>query len=270
MINKLKYYLLVTLIFTTTLHAEPAHLSIVTEQLPPFQMRVPDGIGGYVTEIIEASLAETNFSYDINIYPWARAYNLALYKKNTCVYSIARTPEREAMFQWTKPIATTNASFVGLKSNKRIHINNLEDVKNYITAVIRDDISHQLLLENGFVEGEHFFLVNNPDSLLKLLVTRKNIDLVMIDYLTIKYRSAYSKLDPSLFTPYMHLNQKPLVFYLACSKSTASEIVNQLSKAINTIKANGTYQKIIDKWLNKEDRLMETSKQIEEMGNLKK
>lgn len=269
MINKLKYCLLVMLIFTHVISAEPVHLSIVTEQLPPFQMRIPDGVGGYVTEIIKASLAETNFSYDINIYPWARAFNLALHKKNTCVYSIARTPEREKLFQWTKPIASTNASFVGLKSNHNIHINTLEDVKNYVTAVIRDDISHQLLLQNGFIEGEHFYLVNNPDSLLKLLVTRKDIDLIMIDYLTIKYRSAYSKLDSALFTPYMHVNQIPLVFYLACSKNTSSQVVSQLSQALDTIKANGIYQKIIDKWLNKEDRLKETSKHIEAMKNLK-
>lgn len=270
MINKLKYCVIALLIFTHTLHAEPVHLNIVTEQLPPFQMRIVDGIGGYVTEIITASLAQTSFSYDISIYPWARAFNLALHKKNTCVYSIARTQEREALFQWTRSVATTNTSFVGLKSNNNIDINTLEDVKNYVTAVIRDDVTHQLFLKNGFIEGEHFYLVNNPDSLLKLLVTRKDIDLIMIDYLTIKYRAAYSKLDPALFTAFMPLNQEPLTFYLACSKKTPPQVVSRLSQAIDTIKANGTYQKIINKWLNKEDRLEEASKQIQAMENLKK
>ena len=110
MINKLKYCVIALLIFTHILHAEPVHLNIVTEQLPPFQMRIVDGIGGYVTEIITASLAQTSFSYDISIYPWARAFNLDLHKKNTCVYSIARTQEREALFQWTRSVATTNTS----------------------------------------------------------------------------------------------------------------------------------------------------------------
>lgn len=231
------------------------HLSLVTEHLPPFQVKTIDGVSGYVTEIVETLLNEANFSYEISIYPWARALNLVKHKENTCIYSIARTPERETMFQWTKAIATTNSSFIGLKSNKNIHINTIDDVKNYFTAVIRDDITHQLLLENGFIEGEHFFLVNNPDSLLKLLVTRKNIDLILVDYLTIKYRSEYSKLDPELFTSFLYLNKKPLNFYLACSINTPKQVVKKLSQGIDTIKENGTYQKIINKWLTKKDRL---------------
>jgi len=243
------------LLITHHLVASPTTLTIVTEQLPPFQMQSTDGVAGYATEIIEATLQEANIDYHITIYPWTRAYNLALKKENTCIYSIARTPEREPLFQWTKPIASTNSSFIGLVSNKKIKMTKLEDAKKYITAVIKDDITHQLLLKNGFIEEEHFYVVNNPSSLLKLLTTRKKIDLILVDYLTIKYRAQYDQIDPKTFTPYLHLNKKPLNFYLACSKKTDPMIITHISESLDKIKEKGIYKNIIDKWLNKEDFL---------------
>ncbi len=250
-----KYFVVSFYLITHYVNASPTTLTIVTEQLPPFQMQSADGVTGYATEIIKAILLEAKIDFKITLYPWTRAYNLAIKKENTCIYSIARTSEREQLFQWTKPIASTNSSFIGLVSNKNIKMTKLEDAKKYITAVIKDDITHQLLLKNGFIEGEHFYVVNNPNSLLKLLTTRKKIDLILVDYLTIKYRAQYDHIDPKIFTPYLHLNKKPLNFYLACSKKTDPIIIDHISESLDNIKAKGVYQKIIDKWLNKEDFL---------------
>jgi len=225
-------------------------LTLVTENLPPFQIRNNENeISGFSTEIIKAALNKTPYSYHIEMHPWTRAYHIAQKKQNTCIFSIAYTPERERLFQWVAPIATTNTYFIGLKSNKKIHLTSLEDAKNYITAVIKDDMSHQRLIKQGFIEFKNYYVINDSDSILKLLYTRKNIDLILIDDLTIADRAKRYHLDPNLFKPYLKLNDKPSNFYLACSNPTSTDVINTLKAAIEKLKKSSEYKNIMTKWL---------------------
>lgn len=252
MLQKILSYLITSALLWSSLSyaKKPIQLLFVTENLPPFQVKQENKITGLATEILKAALNYTPYQVQFELYPWSRSYNLAQKKENTCIYSISRTAEREDKFQWTKVIAETDAHFIGLKSNENIKINKIEDAKSYITAVIKDDYTHQLLLNNGFEEFKHFYVVNNPDSQLKLLIERKNIDLILVDFSTIPYRSKSNDINPALFTSFIQLNIKPLNFYLACSNDTSVAIIDSLSYAIDKIKATGQYQQINDKWLN--------------------
>jgi polar amino acid transport system substrate-binding protein len=229
---------------------KPIQLLFVTENLPPFQIIKEKKITGFATEVLKSALKYTPYQVQFELFPWSRSYNLAQKKENTCIYSISRTVERENKFQWIKVIAQTNAHFIGLKSNQNIKINKIEDAKNYITAVIKDDYTHQLLLNNGFEEFKNFYVVNNPDSQLNLLIEREDIDLILVDFSTIPYRSKSNGINSALFTSFIQLNTKPLNFYLACSNETSVEIIDNLSYAIDKIKATGEYQQINDKWFN--------------------
>jgi len=241
------YFFIFIVFFKTSYGVE---LTLVTESLPPFQMLDEQNkITGFATEIVQAALNKTPYSYHTEMYSWAHAYNIAQKKKNTCIFSIVRTKEREHLFQWISPIVSTNSYFVGLKANTKIKLSSMEEAKNYITAVIKDDVNYQLLIKNGFIEFKNYDVINNSDSLLKLLNTRKHIDLILIDDLTIAYRAKLAHLDPNIFKFYLKLNTKPLNFYLACSNTTPIDVINAISKAIMQLKTSGEDKKIIAKWL---------------------
>lgn len=223
-------------------------ITIVTEHLPPFQIIKENKISGYATEIINAALKETNIKADIKGYPWTRAYRMAQRDKDTCIYSIARTPMRETLFKWTEKITQTDSFFIGLSTRSDIAIKSIEDAKKYKVAVLRDDVTHQSLVEHGFVENKNLYIVNNTYSLLKLLSESKSIDLILADDLTVQYRAQFNNIDPKLFNIYYQLNQTPFYFYLACSPNTSDEVVNELSKGLQAIKQNGIYNAIEDKW----------------------
>ncbi len=229
-------------------------LNIVTEQLPPYQYKEDQKVTGFASEIIKAALQKTPYQYTINIYPWSRAYNMALKKENTCIYSIARNEERESSFKWVAPIAKTTTYFIGLAENKKIKLNTLEDAKNYVTAVIKNDITHQFLVYKGFEESKHFYVVKSTDSLLKLLTLRKNIDLILVDDLTLTYRARLIGEDPQKYSAFIPLQKNPLVFYLACSNLTDNKVVDTLASALHQVKKEGLYKKIIHKWLGDEDK----------------
>ncbi|WP_281558863.1 transporter substrate-binding domain-containing protein [Thalassomonas sp. RHCl1] len=249
---KIKFFifLLVGLLLPTTVAAKAgtAKLLIVTEHMPPFQMKIDNELTGFTTDVIRAALALTPYKYQLALYPWSRSYNIASKKENACIYSIARTKEREKLFQWTTPISITNSSFVGLAANKSISLNSLEDAKKYHTAVLKDDFTQQHLLKHGFIVNKNLFIVDNPDSFLKLLITRNHIDLILTDDITLSYRAKYNQIDPGVFQEYFRINHAPIKFYLACSNKTAPDIIATLSAAINSIKSNGRFRQIAEKW----------------------
>ena len=223
-------------------------LYFYTEHRPPFHFIENKEISGFSTEILKAALEQTPYIYDLNIYSWSNSYNIAQKKQNACIYVIARTPEREKLFQWTVPLISTELMFVGLKSNKNIQLNSIEDAKNYRIAVLKDDVSHQLLIKHGFDENKNMYVYKNSTSVFKLLSTRSNIDLILTDQISIQNNEKYYQLDPNQYKSFFKLTKNPLEFSIACSKQTNPEIVNNLSLSIKRIKDNGTYQKIFDKW----------------------
>jgi polar amino acid transport system substrate-binding protein len=103
-------------------NTQESDLVFVTEHLPPFQIEQNNEVKGYTTEIIKKALSHTDLSPIFKVYPWSRSYQIAQERKNTCIYAIARTPQREALFKWIDVITTTNSHFIGLKENNNINI----------------------------------------------------------------------------------------------------------------------------------------------------
>ncbi|CAM3633007.1 substrate-binding periplasmic protein [Roseateles saccharophilus] len=89
--------------------ASPFRLVLATEEYPPYNMSGPNGtVTGISTDIVRALLDTAGYEYEITVYPWARAIALARTQVNTCVYSMSRTPEREALYKWVGPLVSND------------------------------------------------------------------------------------------------------------------------------------------------------------------
>ena len=225
-------------------------LSFVTEVLPPYQVLEHGQIKGFSTELIEHTLKHANIPYTLAVNSWTRSYKLALQNKNTCIYSIARLPFREPLFHWVGSLTNTNMVIFGAKGQQPYKLDSLNDAKNYTVAVIKDDVTHQALLNAGFVNGENLYVVENTSSLLKLLTTRDNIDLIVADDITIHYRAKLANISMDKVSRLFEMPDLPLNFYLACHKETSPKLLEKLDFSLLQIKKNGTYDKVFAKWQN--------------------
>jgi len=237
--------LLFILLFCGT--AMSAKINILTEHLAPFQIVEGNKIGGLSTEIVEATLKEARLTYSIEAYPWSLSYHSALQKKNTCIYSLARLPQRQNLFHWIGHITTSTISLYALK-NKTLKIDNLTQAKNYKIAVIKDDVTHHFLLSKGFVENKNLYVMNNYDSLLKLLeIPSRQIDFVVINDDLINNR-VKNTAQASKYQAVFLFKELTLDFYFACSLTTDKALMASLTQAMAILEKQGAYAAIKKRW----------------------
>ena len=106
-------------------HGDDA-LTILTEDYPPLNYVENKELKGPSVDIVRAiqeKLGRADKIADkISVYPWARAYRFLETRKNTALFSTARTSSRENQFKWVGPIAEKK---IGMYA-KRVNIEELE------------------------------------------------------------------------------------------------------------------------------------------------
>lgn len=242
--NLLKYFLVISnLIIYNSINAKES-LNLFTEQYPPFNMIENGILYGISTDIMKELLHRENIKYKIELFPWSRAYKMALQEKNTAVFSTARTSEREHLFKWVGPLVENNWTFFAKKGSK-ISISHLEEAKNYIVGGYNADAVSEYLIKQNFVVGKNIQLATNErQNALKLEAGR--IDLWATSSQLAPWIAKTEKLGQvvQLFT------FKKVEMYAAFNKDTDDALINQLNKTLINMKKDGTFKKISSKYSN--------------------
>lgn len=213
--------------------AKPAMLA-VTEPMPVFQVMKNGQVSGSNSELVRQVLAQAELKAEFQMYPWARAYSLALQQPNVLIYAITKTTEREALFHWIGPIASFRLGFVRLKGNQQAGIKTLQDAKQLTIAVQRQDSTFGWLISQGFAEQKQLVLAADAEQSWSLLANGK-VDLivenpVLLPELARKTDLTLQQLELVLMIP--ELEQQA---YLAVSKSTAPKTVEKLKQAYQQV-----------------------------------
>ena len=237
-----------TLTFVFAIFIFPAYgqsIQIVTEEFPPYNFKKNGNITGVSTEVVRAALQKANITFKINMYPWKRAYNMALKKENILIYTISRTPAREDLFKWVGEIAPTGSCLFALTTSD-IQINTLDDAKKYTIGTVREDVRDQ------FFKGKGFKNIRSGNSyeqnFTKLL--KKRIDLwamaELVAYHIVKKLGNSSNIIKKVY--YLEEVSKSK-YYMAFSKNTPDDIVNKVRNALEQLKKDGTVKTIHSKYL---------------------
>lgn len=225
-------------------------LRVVTEELPPYSMLRDGKVTGMSTEVVEAILKQAGLSAPIQSMPWARTYDIALHAENVLIYSLTRTVEREALFQWVGGIASSQLYLYSLAA-RPIVLNSLEDARAYQIGTVKNDVSEEFLVNQGFEVGRNLQSSNKYESNYEKLKLG-HIDLWVSNELNAHYLARQSGTDPayrlvpSLWVPQLSHTEG---LYLACSLNTPAATVERLRAALRAIKANGEYAAIVKRWM---------------------
>lgn len=229
--------------------ATGAALYITTETAAPSSMLDAHGqVVGIATDKVRAALERAKVAYTIELLPWKRAYAAARTRRDACVYSTTRTPEREALFKWVGPTDTAQWVLMA-RADRRIALRNLEDARRYRIGTYNGDARDQYLRSRGFkVDTAPHDLINPR----KLLLGR--IDL---------WAAALRQGSPVLaqngwegkIVPVLAFHQHDV--FLACNRGVPDELVARLNEAFAALERDGALRRIeraYDDWGVAKDR----------------
>lgn len=234
------------ILYTTSISSSNASekITVVTEEWSPYNFLLNDNtISGIATERVKRVMKQAQLDYSITLYPWARAYNLALKQPNTLIYSIVRSPERNQLFHWLCPlIPTPGLFFFALKDNSQIKINQLDDAKAYTVGTTRNDFFTLYLHEKGFTPGKNLYISANDDISIAQLINNK-VDLIIDSHAAITARLNKIGGKKAQVRALFKLETiQSLDICMALNLATPIDTVNKISKALKQVNAqNQTY-----------------------------
>lgn len=241
--KKLLNYFAVGL-FALTANAFSAEFKIMTEELPPFNYTENGQVTGFSSDIVLEICQRVGHAKTIQVMPWARAYSSILKEPNRVLFSTTRTPQREELFKWVGPIYRPTIVFYR-RTGSGLQIASLDDAKKVgkIGTYI-DDAEETLLKDAGFSNlasvGDDFL---NPKKL-----ARGRIDLWITGDLEGIYKAKKAGVDPGDMEMAYKIKTKD--YYLAFSKGTADAEIEKWQAALDAMRADGTYENILRKYLN--------------------
>ncbi|MEA3354471.1 MAG: transporter substrate-binding domain-containing protein [Campylobacterota bacterium] len=245
----MKKLLFIILIAASLFASQNAKLDIYTEHYPPYNYMENGKLKGISVEVLDAMLQimnSTNLVDDVILTNWSRAYTIAKKKKNAMVFATTRTESRERFFKWVGPIVKSKVGVIAPK-NKNIKVEKISDFNNYKVGAVLKDVGELLLLENG-VNKKNIQYVKGTDAINISFNKMENNRIDMFAY-SIDAAFANAKMegfDTSKYEIIYTLKEGEL--YFAFNKDTDDAIIKRWQRALDTIKKNGTYAKIVEKY----------------------
>lgn len=224
------------------------NVRFITESLPPLQIgHANTEPTGAMIDVIKEVIKEAGFKSDIEVYPWARTYRLGQQQKNTFIFSILRSDNRENLFQWVGELYTIRAFLAARKDRTEVNVDTLLDAQDYKIGVIRDSQAETYLKAKGFSEPLHLYISQSYSGMWANLFN-KNTDITFTNNTIWRPQVEKAGLNADNIALLYEVKDFASVLYLAASPNTDKQLVEKAKSALKKIKQDGRYDTILAKW----------------------
>ena len=221
-------------------YAEQA-LTAVTTEHRLLQYSENDKLKGPSAEIFKLLLEKSQLHAPVEFFPWSRAYKTALERKNTLIFSMVRTQEREDKFHWLVKVSELVRGFISLKSRPENYIRNIDDAKTKVIAVLRNSYGFDSLIKLGFEKNKQLYEVTSIKDGITLFLSGK-VDLFYTDLNVVKNHLASQNKNSDDIVSIHILPQTRRDSYIAANIDTNSKILANLKDAANELISDPDYQ----------------------------
>jgi len=227
--------------------SNPVKYTILTENFPPFTYIENGKLTGISTEIVHEILNRLDMkNIPIKVMPWDEAYEIALKKNDTIIFSVTKIKARENLFKWVGPIATNYWYLFSKKSpdpeKKPISLKNLSESKKYSIGVQDKGAIYLYLKDKGFTNLVK--TVSNKGSAENLL--NGKIQLWGESELPAQSLLKQMNKKPDILQRAFRLRKHNL--YIGFNIKSSDSLVEKFQSTLDQMKNDGTYDKIVNKY----------------------
>ena len=234
--------------------AVAVEISALTESLPPLNYEQDGKVLGFSSELLDMMAKEADITVHKQLLPWSRAYDMVGRQSNTLVYSLARTTERESLFQWVGPISSRRILLFKQGDRSDISIKTLDDARPYRIGVARESAAAKGLIKQGFavngaqdVLGPGLDLGAHDESNMKKFIAKRFDLLVSLDW-----AAAYNAKNAGLGADDLQavwVLDESLSYWYGLNLATDPEVARRLNAALQKVKNDGRYLALKQRYL---------------------
>ncbi len=216
-------------------------LRVLTEEVPPLSYSRDGETRGYAVDLVAAVLRDAGLSEDIDIQPWARAWQTAVQQPDVLLFSVARTAEREDMFEWIGRISPREIRVYSLRERRDIQIHELADLRQYRVGVVAGTAALQLLHRKLGTLPYLDITQSHAANVRKLFLGR--IDVVVALDLSVIHHVRESGASPESLQSLLILDaEHPL--YLVLSRNSDPQLAPRLRAAFDRVQRSGLPERL--------------------------
>ncbi len=209
-------------------------ITFYTEDYPPYNFINKQGeIDGISTRLLQEALTEIDRPVNFLLVPWARAISEAKLRPGNCLYSTARTAEREALFRWVGPLVKTEWAAFAVPGHN-IEATSLEQLKGLRVGSFHEDAisiyvaNHGVEIINASRDSEN--LKRLTSGLIDVWVTGPDVAEAVAGNAGVQLERLFTFRRSEI--------------YLACHKSVPASFLEQLQTRLDQLKEEGRYHQI--------------------------
>ena len=222
-------------------------LTLYTEESPPVSFTSDGRLTGSGVAIVREILGRLDQPDTIQVVPWARGYSLMQTESNVVLFAMARTDEREDLFQWVGPMHRARTGFYALKS-RGLRFDTIDDIRRDTTiAIYKDDVREQILRAQGFTDLDSS---KSPVGCVKKLASGR-VDLWFFDDLGMPGVARQADVDPESLERVFTFREYD--GYIAMSRGTPQSTVESWQRVLDQMKRDGSFRSLSAQWLPKEN-----------------
>lgn len=212
---------------------------IMPEDMPPASMKDNSEYPGLCIEIFQAICHKAGFQAKVTYEPWVRAQETVKTGKNLVIMGLGKTPQREKMYQWICPVYSTEWAFVSINGKAY----DLKSAKSLGSVMIQSGTPMLEILTKAGYTNLALVPINQVNA--KKLATGRG-DVWVTTVLGVKWIWKKEGLTGRYtIGPAVWKNDQ----WMAISSGSDPGLADALKKGFNAIKADGTFDKIYNRYL---------------------
>lgn len=255
-LTSLLWLFLLTLMLLAILPAKPLAAEATAEAAAQVPLRIltePAGRGrlkdkhgniyGMSTQLVKAVQQQVGDTTSIEVFPWARAYAIAVSSANVAVYDTIRTADRENKFKWVGPVKIYTVNLYAKRDVVAGNASLADLLQNHVVCETRNTSIVNELLSLGFVIDKNLILsLQSGDCYNMLKLGRADLIAMHGDVTT---KRMAQLLDAGLDLQAVYPLQN-IEMYIAFSKQVDDAVIQQWQCALNKVVLEGQFRQLYE------------------------